>query len=291
MKKHLLVTVSEQKSAWHGVRFLSRFFSNKETLKITLLYILPKSPELWEGERTYEMESQIDRLAQQYEIKGRKALEGARRELIQSGFKKEDIDTKLQIRKFSKVMDIIQEGAIGLYDAVVLGHRGLSWVEEVFDESLSKKLLQEKFNFPIWVCRRIAEGRKNILVCVDGSEPAYRIVDHVGFMLTQEKDHTVTLLLVKKTGEAAGEDPANILSKSEELLLNNGLSKDMISAKVIDSASVKKAVIKEAEEGLFAAVAVGRTGAGRGFFEKIFAGSLCNKLLKELEHSAVWISN
>ena len=291
MKKHLLVTVSEQKSAWHGVRFVGDFLSNKDMVELTLLYIVPKLPSGWKGERTYESEIEDGQLAQQYEIKGKKALEGARRLLIGVGFKKENIDTKLQTRKFSKVMDIIQEGAMGLYDAVVLGHRALSWIEGTFDESISKQIIQEKFNFPVWLCRKTIEERKNVLVCVDGSDKSYRVADHVGYILSQEKGHTVTLILVNKAGNIAGEDPADIMAEAKERLMNNGLPENMIISKIIDEGSIRRAILKEAEQGQFAAVAVGQTGVGRGFLEKIFTGSLCNKLVKDLENAALWISN
>jgi len=291
MEKHLLVTVSDQKSAWHGVRFVGNFFSNKDTLKITLFYVIPKTSASWEGERDYETEIQDGQLAKQYEIKGRKALEGARKQLIGTGFKKENINTKLQIRNFSKVMDIIQEGAMGRYDAVVLGHRALSWIGEAFDESISKQILLERFNFPIWICRKTVDGRKNVLVCVDGSEKSYRVADHVGYMLSQEKDHEVTLILVKKEGAIAGVDPAAIIARAKEHLMNNGLPGNMIISKIIDEGNIRKTILREAEKGRFAAVAVGQTGVGRGIFEKIFTGSLCNELVKDLENAALWVSN
>jgi len=291
MEKHLLVTVSDQKRARHGVRFVGNFFSNKDILKVTLLYILPKLPAGWEGERTYETEAQNGQLAKQYEIQGRKALEATRRQLIETGLKKENIITKMQTQKFSKVMDIIQEGAMGIYDAVVLGHRGMSWIEEAFDESTSKKILKEKFNFPVWICQKTAEENKNVLVCVDGSDKSYRITDHVGYMLSQEKDHEVTLILVKKEGKYAEEDPAGIISKAKEHLMNSGFPEDKVTTKIFDEGSVRKAILREAKQGRFAAVAVGQTGAGRGFLEKIFTGSLCNELVKDLENAALWISN
>ena len=180
---------------------------------------------------------------------------------------------------------------MGLYDAVVLGHRGMSWIEEAFDESTSKKILSEKFNFPVWICRKTEEERKNVLICVDGSDKSYRITDHVGYMLSQEKSHEVTLVLVKKAGQIAEENFAGIMSKAKEHLSANGFPENRITTKIIDQGSVKKAILKEADKGRFAAVAVGQTGAGRGFFEKIFTGSLCNDLVKDLENAALWISN
>ncbi|MEJ2025767.1 MAG: hypothetical protein P8Y00_12285 [Deltaproteobacteria bacterium] len=82
MEKHLLVTVSEQPSALNGIRFVGRFFSSKEEIKLTLLYIAPRPPAVWEDERTHDRVTQIEQKARQYEAKGRKALEDAKRELV-----------------------------------------------------------------------------------------------------------------------------------------------------------------------------------------------------------------
>lgn len=188
MEKHFLVTVSERKSVFYGVRFMGHLFSNKEEMRVTLFYTAPRPPTVWTEERTHESVAESERQAKQFEVKGRDALETAKEELIKLGFKRECIGTRFQVRRFSKVEDIIQEGAQGLYDAVILGRRGLSLLEAAFDESITKKLLKEKINFPIWICRMPDLERKNVLVCVDGSEPFSRMADHVGFILGDVRD-------------------------------------------------------------------------------------------------------
>ena len=52
---------------------------------------------------------------------------------------------------------------------------------------------------------------------------------------------------------------------------------------------VRKAILDEAEQGRYAAVAVGRTGAGQGLLEKIFMGSVSDTLFRELERAALWV--
>ena len=289
MEKHFLVTVSEQKNAFYGVRFMGHLFSNKEEMRVTLFYTAPRPPAVWEDERTREAAAESERHAKKYELRGRDALETAKKEFIKLGFKKEMIGTRFQVRRFSKVKDIIQEGAQGLYDAVVLGKRGLSLMETAFDESVTKDLLKEKINFPIWICRMPDSDRKNVLVCVDGSEPSSRITDHVGFILGMEKSQEVTLLVVKRPGGKLKESPENILSKSKEILSNNGFPSEMTKTKVIEAGKVSNAILKHAEQGKFAAVALGRTGAGQGLLKSIFMGSISNTLFHELKGAALWI--
>ena len=289
MEKHLLLTVSEQLGTIYSVRFAGHFFSNKKGLKLTLLYIAPRPVAVWEEEGIYDSTLQVEKQAKLYEKKGQAALEAARKGLLKEGFDHKQIHTKLQIRKFSKVMDILQEGEKGLYDAVVLGPRGLSWLERAFDESVSRSLLEKKANFPIWTCRKPELERKNVLLCVDGSEPAKRIADHVGFMLAEEKNHAVTLFLVRKKSAPFKSSEDTIISSTKETLTRNGYPEDMISTRLVESSDVTKAILREAGQGRFAVVAVGRTGTGQGLIKKLFMGSVSDTLFHELEGAALWI--
>ena len=92
------------------------------------------------------------------------------------------------------VGDIAKEGKIGHYDAVVLGRRGYLVFECFLQDSVTREILDRKIDFPIWVCRQFEENRKNVLLCVDGSKQSLHIADHVGFVLKDEEEHTVTIL-------------------------------------------------------------------------------------------------
>ena len=288
-ERHLLVTVSEQQSALYGVQFIGHFFSNKQGLKITVFYTAPKPAALWKGERSHESVRQSERQAKEYEAKGRRALEGAKKSLRTLGFGEEQLATKLVLRQQSKAMDIIREGELGLYDAVVLGRRGLSWLEATFDESTSKDLLEKELTFPLWLCRRPDLGRKNILLCMDGSEAAYRMADHVGYMLAKDKDHEITLLQIERPGKASKGSREEILAKGKEKLTESGYPAEMIKPKIAKRSNVAKAILQEMEEGRYAAIAGGRTGAGQGLLKRVFVGSVSDALLHELDHGALWL--
>ena len=289
MSRHLLITVSEQQSALYGIRFAGNLFSNKHDLKFTLYYTIPRGPQVWSGERDHESVSEAELQSKKYEGRGRKALAAAKKELIKMGFDDEQIETKLQKRRFSKVKDIIQEGADGLYDAVVLGRRGLSWLLETYEESVTKKILEERSNFPIWICRKPDPEKKGILVCIDGSEASMRIVDHVGFMLAGEKDQQVTLLSVNNAKRTIKDHAETHIRIAGDLLINNGFSAEQIKTKIVEDPNVVRPILKEAKDGGFSAVAVGRTGAGKGLLGKIFMGSVSSRLFRELENASLWI--
>ena len=60
--------------------------------------------------------------------------------LVESGFKKELIHIKIEIKKNNIAKDIVEEARTG-YDLVVLGRRGLSGMKDYFLGSISQKVL------------------------------------------------------------------------------------------------------------------------------------------------------
>lgn len=289
MERHLLLTVSENSHAMHAVRFVGHFFAEKKDVKLTLFYTASRPATVYAGEKTDETVRESELQAKKNLAKGRKALDAAKKELLWMGFSSENVETKLQMRQFSKVNDIIQEGTKGLYDAVVLGRRGLSWLEEAFDESVSRGLLEQGIGFPIWLCRKPEPDRNGVLLCVDGSQSAACMVDHVGFMLEPDPLHRVKIIAVVKGAANSADIIQKALSSARDSILKAGVPADRIETKALEGSNIAKIILKAAREEKFAAVAVGRKGTGQGMFQKFFMGSVSTALLKEIEGAALWV--
>lgn len=288
MEKHLLITVSDQHATNYGVQFVRHFFSNKANLKLTLYYATPKMAQMWAEELTLESESQAVDQAKEYETKGRKAVDQARKDLSKSGFKEEQILGGIKKGRVSKIIDIIQEAEEGLQDAVVLGRRGLTWLEQSFDHSVTSGLIDRRFTFPVWMCRRPDPDRRDVLVCLEGSDPCLRMADHVGFMLSDEPGHRITLLHIQ-TRDRTRQQAEAILQTGAEHVLANGFPRDRLEMRIVESARAGRAIREEAAKGQYAVVAAGRTGEGEGFLKKLFMGSVSTSLFKELKQEALWL--
>lgn len=289
MEKHLLVAVSEKSAATRTLQFLGGFFARREDVKVTLFYTATRPPHLWEGERNRDNIRQSEKLGVHYQETGRRVLQSAKNELLRCGFDRDRIEPKLKVRQYSKVLDIIQEAESGLYDAVVLGRRGLSWLEKTFEESVTEEFLKSRLNFPVWICRHPETGRKGVLVCVDGSQAAYRAVDHVGFILSQEDQHPVTLLFVRKKEANIKTNPEEVFANARGIMLKAGLAGEMINERVIEGEKVSRVILREAEKEKVAAVATGRTGAGQGRLKSLLVGSVSRALFQNVEKTALWI--
>ena len=163
---------------------------------------------------------------------------------------------------------------------------GASWLEEAFEESVTKNILKENFNFPIWLCKKSEADRKNILLCVDGKEPSFRMTDHVGFVLGEENQHEVTLFLA---GENSGQ-AEDIFRKAKGNLLKNSLPEAQVKTKIVSDKNVANAIISEVKKRNYAAVAVGRRKSGQNTTKKLFLDSVSTRLYKDIEGASLWIS-
>ncbi|MDD4951610.1 MAG: universal stress protein [Desulfovibrionaceae bacterium] len=282
MNKNLLLTVSFDREALYGVRFVEAFFQNKPSVGLTLLNI-------GEAAGPDEPGSEADRQAARG--RGQALLEDIRRGLVDKGFLAENINIKFTQMQDTAAEDILREGVVGGYDSVVLGRRGLSRLDELLvEESVSKTLVTREMDVPIWVCRSPDPGRKNVLLAVDGSEESLRAAGQAGLMLADEPGHVLDILHVWNPLRESDLEAERVLDLAKSTALLNGTPKERISTILVRGAAPAKAVIREAEQGAYAVVAVGRTGSDRKP-KRLFMGSVSLKLLRTLERETLWISH
>lgn len=289
MDRHLLVTVSGEESAMHGIRFIIYFFRNRENLKLTLFYTAPRPPAVWNHEKSFESLDEFERMSVKAEAKGRQALEDARRYFCNLKMCEDQVNAKFIFRQRSKVMDILQEGEEGLYDAVVLGRRGLSRLETLVEDSVSREIVEKQSIAPMWICRWPEKNRQHVLLCLDGSDASYRMADHVGYMLAEEPEHYVRLLRVVKPGTESHRETEKIFAKAIQILLEAGLDESRIRTTVRARSTPWRAIMEEAEDGMYSVVALGRTGEGGGVLKRLFMGSTTVNLMRELVGAVLWV--
>lgn len=289
MNKHLLVTISEDESAQRALRFVCGFFKQKDDIRLTLFNTAPQPPAVWGEEASFESLRENEASAEAIIASGKRAMLKAREVFVQGGFSPAQVDDKIVARNFSRIDDIIKEGESGLYDAVVFGRRAVIKLENFLDKSASEEMLEAKFAFPLWLCRDVDYHRHGVLLCVDDSEAFRRMADHVGFILQGESAHPVTLLRVIKKAEADA-TPEGRFGDAISTLEDNGFPSRLIRTRLVVSDDVPGSILREAEEGRYAAVAVGRTGMRRGPLARLFATSVTVALFQRLTGAALWVS-
>jgi hypothetical protein len=125
---------------------------------------------------------------------------------------------------------------------------------------------------------------------MDGSDAAARMADHVGFILAPDTRHSVTLLVAGKKGSDLEEKAVGIFGLGKEILLKHGLAQDLIKTKLIADSDISGAIKKEADQGRYAVVALGRRSRYQGLLGRIMKGSVCGDLFPVLSGAALWVS-
>jgi nucleotide-binding universal stress UspA family protein len=288
MRRHLLVTVSSDQAAMHGVRFVCDFLRDRRGLALTLFYTAPRPPAVWEHERNFESLAEYDRRAHDNREQGRAALDAGAALLREAGYAAGNVDAKLILREMSTAEDILRECEQGLYDAVVLGRRGQQGLEALVEQSVTRDLVERAFIAPLWVCRRFEKGRQGVLLCLDGSDASLRMADHVGFMLRAEPQHAITLFTVLGPGPWAPETPSNCSAEP----WNPGRKRRGTGAGGNAHGQGHGSGPGHPGRGRPGALRRGGHGAhgrGRGLLRGWFMGSATQALLRELDGAALWI--
>ena len=210
-------------------------------------------------------------------------------------------------RSSDAARDIIFEAEQGLYDALVLGRRGLSKAQEMFLGSVTNKVVQHTQRLPVWVVGGQVSSQK-VLCPVDGSEGSLKAVDHMAFMLGENPEVKVSLLHVGASlgnyctldfveTELAEDIEADIMhsdakcmddfyARALKVLEQAGLGADQVETKTHEGGlSVSGVILDEVKKGGYGTVVLGRRGENRSFF----LGHVSDKVMAKAKDVAVWV--
>ncbi|MDY0225211.1 MAG: universal stress protein [Desulfomicrobium apsheronum] len=286
MDRHILLTVSDDFSSLQAVRFVAGFFATADYPQLTLLYVAPNPKAgLTEAEIIQDY-GNLTRRETQTKSLAQTALDRAEELLVNKHFPRANIHKKITFKQLGTAKDIIQEGIAGIYDAIALGRRGLSRLEELINESVSKQIFTTPMEIPLWICRNNEKPAPSVLLCTDGSPASLRCADHVGFMLANAPEHEITLLHVDcGTSPAVPEDA---LAQARRMLEENGVAGRRIHQKIVKCTSITDTILNMTRDGAYGVLATGRTGRGESRTQHLL-GSVSMNLLKQLESTTLWI--
>ncbi|MDH3930394.1 MAG: universal stress protein, partial [Deltaproteobacteria bacterium] len=195
--KKLLIAVDGSQQSLEAVSYVALNLPPAD-LRVNLMYIIPSVPEPFgDLERAGFFKRKMRAKHTEWEKTEKKAaqvsLHEARSLLLKANLREDDVRVILQERQVGIARDIIAEGSRG-YDAVVVGRRGLSKLEDIFLGSVSYKIVQGVENTPVWVVGRDICSKK-MLLAVDGSENSRKALDYAA-VFAVANDAEVTLFNV-----------------------------------------------------------------------------------------------
>lgn len=282
--KKLLITISDDPNMFNGIRFLSRFFQNKTRLQPTLLCMASPDSSFcrWRAENTQaDPSEEIDQ-----DCNCHAAKEEAMRMLQWDGFSPDNVKIKSAASMICRIEDIEDEVAKESYDALVMGRRGLNRLADFVSKSLSQKMFERAPNIPLILCRKPDLNRRNVLLCMDDSEPSYNMSRFVASMLKDEP-HSVTLCNITRDTSNDRDKSLAIFKRCEEIMFAEGFNANRLRHMIYPSDYAPRAILDNANWGKFAVVAVGSTGGSKG--KKFFEGSVSNFLMANLVDAVLWV--
>jgi nucleotide-binding universal stress UspA family protein len=310
LEKKLLLAVDGSKNSLYALDYVSGLFQSCPESRLVLFHVLPPVPPVYKEQILYDPLAQ--RAILQWKKKHQEAIEQvlkkSKEKLIQLGWKDSQVRIQAQEKRIGLARDILFEARKGDYDAVVVGRRGLSKVQEFFLGSVSNKIIQGAGELPVW----IVGGKTNaprILVAVDGSENSLRAVDHLSFMLEPCQGTELKILLLNVwPGFLTLSGPRLLpnlsawpnsqtqyekmtlpfLDQCEKMLISAGLSPSQIKSRIaLKGADIAKAILSEAGKGGYDTIVLGRRGISKA--KEFFMGSVSSKILQLAEQKAVWL--
>jgi len=290
MEKQFLVTISNDIDNLFGVKFICSFFNKKSEHRVTLLHICRRDSNDMTKTLMGKWEGPADNIEGQIAAGVRRSINKAKELLNQNKMSIEHIITKTVAERYGKVKDILAESSKGLYDTIILGRRAsysMQWMfERSADETVQAMIKDSRCTSPLWICPDPDPKRKNVLLCLDGSENAYRAVDHVGFILSDQDQHTITLFHVES---GTGKGSEKIFQRAESILNEHNIRAKRILRNSTWGVSVPRTILGEIDNGNYAVVALGMFGKGQGLLRDLnLAGGTTLKLISKIEKVTLW---
>lgn len=313
--RNILVAVDGSEQSFEAVRYTGRLFPNAQA-RITLLHILDVVPEyIWDFESGLDLRCQLGGI-RGWELHQRDSIETfmgqARRLLVSMGYFDEAVQYLVKDRKEDIARDIAAEARQG-YDALVVGRHGLSRMKDLLFGSISFKLLSSTGTAPIWVVGGKPDTNR-VLIALDNSEGAKKALDHVIDMFGEKHpeillvhvsrrlsllEPDIRCLLLIQEGKDWMERADRELRITEDRmesyleecvarLEKRGADRKRIRTRMIHEAiSRSAAIVKEAEEGGYGTIVLGKRGLSK--LDEFIMGRVSSKVLQLAREKAVWI--
>lgn len=307
MEKKIMLALDDSVHSRRALEYVVRMSSAVKDLTYTLFNVQPTISQflLDEAKKDAAANVKLKKVINKNAEIASRILESYKDRMIRMGIAENCINVTTQTKKLGLAKDIMEFGHKGLYDAMVVGRRGLSRLQETFVGSVTANLLEHSSLIPVWVVDGDVTSTK-IMIAVDGSESSLCAVDHLGFMVGDNPEIKITLFHVipkaKDYCEIDFEDTEvdieKVITQGDKRCIDRfyaharhkfmaaGIQENQIEIKVTERTfNVAKAILEEAKRGNYGTVVIGRRGTSKAFF----MGSVSRYVLAKTSNRALWL--
>jgi nucleotide-binding universal stress UspA family protein len=308
MVKKIMIAADDSLHSKNAVRYVTRLSARLENLNYVLFNAQPMMSQFLveEAKKTGDSQRELRAVMERNAITSQKLLDNYRLLMVQEGVGESRIQTVTQPRKLDIAKDIIEYAIAGRFDALVIGRRGISSLQELYMGSVSSNITQNSNVIPVWVIGGDVAPAK-FLVAVDGSEYSLRAIDHLAFALSDAVGISLTFLHVRPKLKAycevdfeatQAEAFEDLIRKGDKACIDNfytvalkklnefGIGEDRIQTRTVTGlANIGAAILNEVQTGNYDTVVMGRSGVNKSFF----TGSVTSTVLNKISKGAVWL--
>ncbi len=308
MKKKILVAVDDSSHSRQAVDYAARMKALIPGLGFTLLHIQPPVSQflLDEAKLSGRAQAELNRAAARNDEAARGMLTKYKDLMVRAGVLDAEIDLLTLPRHLGLAKDILDQAEGGLFDAVLLGRRGISSMQQMFLGSVSAHLIENSAVIPVWLVDG-AVSSKQVLAAVDGSESALRAVDHLAFMLSGNPEVRIRFFHVAPRlkdfceidfAQKPAEGLAALIAQGDKRCMDDffsaalaklqsaGLQEKQIETRTAATLlSVGETILSAAREGGFGTLVMGRRGMNKSFF----GGKVSYHVSQKLSDAALWL--
>jgi nucleotide-binding universal stress UspA family protein len=308
MQKKILLAVDGSTPARQTVDYAGRMNDLIRGLTVTLLHIQPPVSRFLQDEavRSGRAQAELNKVAARNIEASRGLLANYREMLIRAGVAEAAVELATRPHRQGAAKDILDYAQDGLFDAILVGRRGLSAVQQLFMGSVSAHLIEHSPVIPVWLVDGDVRSTR-VMAAVDGSESALRAVDHMAFMLSGNPEVRFCFFHVTPRlkdyceidfGAEAGSGLERLIAQGDARCMDDffpaalaklretGFRDDQVETRTDTTLlSVGETILAAAREGGFGAIVMGRRGMNKSFF----GGKASHSVSHKLSDAALWL--
>ncbi|CAN2044008.1 UspA domain-containing protein [Candidatus Magnetomoraceae bacterium gMMP-1] len=308
MQKKIMLAVDDSIHSKNAIKYAVKISSVVKNLSYTLFHVQPGISQFLLEDAQYNIKTKVKvkKIIDKNTEHSEQLLEKHKKRMVRMGIDEEHIEIATIPRSLGLAKDTLEFVQKGLYDAVVVGRRGLTRTQQAFIGSVTSKLVEHCKTIPVWVVDGEIKSNR-IMLAVDGSESAFQAVDHLSFMIGENPEIKITLFHVMPRltdyceisfDQKEADNLQEFISQGDKKCINNfyahakksfkdyGIKDDQIEIKAVErTMNIGKAIVDEAKNGNYGTVVIGRRGTNKAFF----MGSVSKYVLDKTSDKTIWL--
>ena len=308
MSKKFLIAVDDSIHSKNALEYACNISASLKEANFTLFHVQPMISQylLDDAKKDLAAEAELQKLINKNTEAGESLLHKHKEQMIRLGVAEQSIDSITLPRMLGLAKDILKYSSSDIYDAIIMGRRGLSGLQEAIIGSVSANVVEHSKSTPVWLIDGQVVSQK-IMFAVDGSENSLKALDHLALMMGDNPESRILFFHVQPkirdycpidfemTDTDRLEDMIvqgdkkcidQFFAHAHKKLKDSGFDDNQIEVKVSDTLlNPGKAILEAAKKGDYGTIVIGRRGINKSFF----TGSVSRYVINQISDKAVWI--